>query len=187
MEDDGEIAEHELAGNRQDDDSEELTDDIQRRLTQIFGKPVGSDKHQIKHQHTEEQGDTQTRHAILRRDSQQCREGTRTGVHGERQRHDRTAGTDLALQFVVLEDRDIQHHLQRHKEDDKSSGDREMLDLDAEKLQDPFAQKEERQKNHQTRDTHFLRMDLDPLLLHRDRNRDIPEGIDDRDHENKGR
>jgi len=181
------VAEHQLTCNRQHDDAEELTDDIERRRTQVFGQPVRADQHQIQYQHTEQQRDTETRDAILRRDGQQRRESTRTCIHREGQRNNRTRTTQFAFQLVVLEDRDVQNHLQRHQEDDESSGDSEVLYLHAEEFQDPFAQEQERHQDDHTRDTHATGMNLNALLLHRDGDGDVAERVDDRYHEDKGR
>ncbi len=173
------VTEHQLTSDRQHDDAEELTDDIERRRTQIFGQPVRADQHQVQHQHTEQQRDTEARDAILRRDGQQRRESTRTRIHREGQRNNRTRATQFALQLIVLEDRDVQNHLQRHQEDDESAGDGEVLDLHAEELQDPFAQEQERHQDDHTRDTYATGMNLNALLLHRDSNGDISERVND--------
>ena len=42
-----EVAEHQLAGDGEHDDAEELTDDIERCLAEVFGQPMGADKHGI--------------------------------------------------------------------------------------------------------------------------------------------
>ncbi len=180
----GEVAEHQLAGNGEHDDAEELTDDVQRCLSQVFGKPVRTDKHQIKGHDTQDQGDTETGDAILRRDRQQGRERTRTGIHRESQGYDRA----LALQQIaILEDRDIQNHLQRHEEDHKPAGNSEILYLHAEELEDPFAQEKECHENNQTRQADTPGHNPNSLLLHRNRHRDISKRIDDGNEKNKGR
>ena len=185
LEDRCKISEHQLAGDGKDDDAEELTDDIQRRGAEVLRQPVRADQHQVEHQHTKQQSDAEVAGGILRRDRQQRRESTRARVHRESQRHDSTAGTDLALELVVLEDRDIQHHLQRHQEDHKTSGDSEILNLHAEELEHPFAQKEEGHQDDQTGDTDLAGMDPDTPFLHRDGDRNITERIDDSYQENK--
>ena len=182
----GKIAEHEFAGNGEDDDAEELTDDIERRRTQVSRETVGTDEHEIERDDTEDERDAEAGYGVLRRDSEQGGERTRTRVHREGERHNRTAGTHLALELVILENRNIEDHLQRHEEYHKSAGDSEILDLHAEEFQNPFAQEEERQQNNQTGDTHLVRMDLNPLLLHRYRDRDIAERINDCNQKNKG-
>ena len=160
------VAKHQLTSDRQHDDAEELTDDIERRRTQIFGQPVRANQHQIQYHHTEQQRDTEIADAVLRRDGQQRRECTRTRIHREGQRNNRTRTTQFAFQLIVLEDRDVQNHLQRHEEDDESSGDSEVLDLHAEE---------------------FTGMNLNALLLHRDGDGDVAERVNDSNQEDKRR
>ena len=180
----GEVAEHQLAGNGEHDDAEELTDDIQSGLAQILCEPIRSDQYQIEGHDTQDQGDTETGDAILRRDRQQGRERTRTGIHRESQRYDRA----LALQQIaILEDRDIQNHLQRHEEDHKPAGNSKILNLHAEELEDPFAQEKESHEDNETRQADTPRHHPDTLLLHRYRNGDISKRIDDGNEKNKGR
>ena len=181
------VAEHQLTSDRQHDDAEELTDDIERRRTQVFGQPVRADQHQIQYHHTEQQRDTEIADAVLRRDGQQRRECTRTRIHREGQRNNRTRTTQFAFQLIVLEDRDVQNHLQRHQEDDESSGDGEVLYLHAEELQDPFAQEQERHQDDHTRDTYATGMNLNALLLHRDGDGDVAERVNDSNQEDKRR
>lgn len=181
------IAEHELAGDGEDDDAEELTDDIERRGTQVSRETVGTDEHEIERDDTEGERDAEAGYGVLRRDGEQGGERTRTRVHREGERHNRTAGPDFALELVILENRNIEDHLQRHEEYHKSAGDSEILDLHAEELEYPFAREKERDKNHKTGEAHAPRADTDTLVLHRYRNGYIAERIDDRNHEDIGR
>ena len=174
------VAEHQLAGDSKDDDAEELADDIERGLPEVLGEPVRADEYHVQGSNTKGERHAETRHAVLCRDRQQSRERTRTCVHRERERYDRT----IPIQ-IGLEDRDVQNHLQRHEEDDESTGDSEILDLHAEELEYPFAEEKERKQDHKTRQADTPRADLDALLLHGYRHGDITEGVDNGDEENK--
>ena len=100
-------SENQFTGDSKHDDSEELTDDLQGCLSQVFRQPVGTDQHQIQYHDTQQERDTEAGNRILRRDGQKRREGARTRVHRESQRYDRAR----TVQVRILENGDIQNHL----------------------------------------------------------------------------
>lgn len=138
-EDGSQVAEHQFARDGEYDDAEELAGDVECGLSHVFAEPVGSDKDEIQQYDAEEQCDAEVAGRIFGRDGEQCGERTRSGVHRECQRYD----TAFAFEVVVLEDDDIENHLQRHKENDETTGDGEVFDLHTEEFQHPFTQDEE--------------------------------------------
>ena len=185
LEYDCQVSEHQFARDRQDDDAEEFPDDIERHITQILGQPVGTYQDEVEGNDTKRKGDTEAGDTILGGNSQQGSKRARARIHRESERNDRTRGSGLALQLVVLEDHDVQDHLQRHEEDNKSTRDSEILYSDAEELEDPFAEEEESQQDKETDHANLQGIDLSATLLHSNRNRNITERIDDSNQENE--
>ena len=181
MEDGSEVTEHQFTSDGQHDNSEEFTNDIKGCLTQIFGEPMGTDEHQIQDRDTKYQGDAKACYTILSRNGQKGGKRPGSGIHREGQRNDRTIRTNLPLELIILEDRDIQNHLQGHEENNKSSGNCEMLNLHAENLQDPLSEEEEGHQNQEAGDTNLMRIDLKSLFLYRDGNRNVTKWVNNRD------
>lgn len=65
MEDFDEVAEHELAGNRQADYSEKLTDDIQRNGFKILREPMGACQDNKEKNHTYRDSDEQVDDVVV--------------------------------------------------------------------------------------------------------------------------
>lgn len=180
-EDDRQVAEYQFATDGQHDDAEELAGDVERRLAHIAAQPVGSQQDGIENDGIEQQGDKQVEGVVLGRDGEQGGKSAGAGIHGECQRDD----TALARKVVVLEDSDIQNHLEGHEEDHKATGDSEVLDLNAKQLEDELAGKKESDQDAESSETNAVGMDAHASFFHIQSDRHIAKWVDNSNKENE--
>ena len=109
--------------------------------------------------------------------------GERTGTGNEREHN----GNECRLLdgTLVLENFNVENHLQTHQEDDKTAGNGERLNIYVEKPQQDVAGIEESNQQHQRNDRGFPSVDGTTLLLEIDENRSGAQHINDSKEHNE--
>ena len=163
--------------DRQKDDAEKFPDDIDSSFAE---EPLDTGRHtdnEINPNHIQDQGDHDIDAGILRTQGQQRRKRPRA----RQQREDERNESRLFDRSLILENLDIEDHLQRKQENDERTGYGKRFDVHVEKPQETVACIKETDHQEKRDDRRFHRIHILPVFLQIDDDRNGTDNVDHRE------
>lgn len=178
----GEVADKHTHRNGQQDDAEQFTQHIDKRLAEDFLDQEGIAQHEVDDDDVQHQRDENIGQAIQGAQRQQGRERAGSGYERKDNRHQRCRPVGA----VVAEYLHAKYHLDGHAKYHQRTGNGKGRDVDLEKLQNRISRKKEGHEGDQGINGGLGGGDFQSLVLVIDKDRQQAGHIDDGEEHDKG-
>ena len=178
----GEVADKHTHRNGQQDDAEQFTHHIDKRLAEDFLDQEGIAQHEVDDDDVQHQRDENIGQAIQGAQRQQGRERAGSGNERENDGNQRSRPAGA----VVMKNLDPEYHLDGHHKYHQRTGNGKGRDVDLEKLQNRISRKKEGHEGDQGINGGLGGGDFQALVLVIDKDRQQAGHIDDGEEYDKG-
>lgn len=178
----GEVADKHTHRNGQQDDAEQFTQHIDKRLAEDFLDQEGIAQHEVDDDDVQHQRDENIGQAIQGAQRQQGRERAGSGNERENDGDQRSR----PAWAVVMKNLDTEYHLDGHHKYHQRTGNGKRRDVDLEKLQNRISRKKEGHEGDKRINGSLGGGDFQSLVLVIDKDRQQAGHIDDGEEHDKG-